>query len=83
MSKYERKVTKVGNSYGITFPKDVLKDAGISYGDNVQIELNDGKITLQKKKEINLPKGLSPDFFEVLERNTTKHNKTIEDLVDR
>ncbi|WP_407268460.1 AbrB/MazE/SpoVT family DNA-binding domain-containing protein [Radiobacillus sp. PE A8.2] len=82
-NKYERKVTKIGNSYGITFPKEFLQEAGISYGDNVQMELKDGEIVIQKKKDVKLPKGLSPDFFEVLERNTKKHEKTIKDLVDR
>lgn len=83
MSKHERKVTKIGNSYGITFPKDLLKEAGISYGDDVQIELKNGEIVINKKEDVKLPKGLSPDFFEVLERNVTKHEKTIRDLVDR
>lgn len=46
MSNYERKLTKVGNSYGITFPKEILKEAGITYGDTVKMELKDGKITL-------------------------------------
>lgn len=83
LSKIERKVTKIGNSYGITVPVDMLKEAGLSYGDNVQLESKDGEIVLRKKKEIELPKGLSEDFFEVLERNTNKHEKTIRDLVDR
>ena len=83
MSKIERKVTKIGNSYGITVPADMLKEAGLSYGDNVQLESKDGEIVLRKKKEVKLPEGLSADFFEVLERNTNKHEKTIQDLVDR
>jgi antitoxin MazE len=83
VDKAERKITKIGNSYGITIPKELLKEAGISYGDNMQIEQKNGEITLKKKEEIKLPKGLSPDFFEVLERNTNKHEKTIKDLVDR
>lgn len=83
MSNIERKVTKIGNSYGVTVPVDMLKEAGISYGDHVQLELKEGKIIMVKKEEIRLPKGLSPDFFDTLERNTNKHEKTIQDLVDR
>ncbi|RYG72180.1 AbrB/MazE/SpoVT family DNA-binding domain-containing protein [Lentibacillus lipolyticus] len=79
----ERKITKVGNSYGITFPKDLLKEAGISYGDNVKVELKDGNIVLRKKEDIKLPEDISADFFEVLERNIEKHEKTVRDLVDR
>lgn len=83
MSKIERKITKIGNSYGITVPVDMLKEAGLSYGDHVQLESKDGEIVLRKKKDIKLPEGLSADFFEVLERNTNKHEKTVQDLIDR
>jgi len=83
MSKIERKVTKIGNSYGITVPVDMLKEAGLSYGDNVQLESKDGEIVIRKKRDVKLPEGLSTDFFEVLERNTNKHEKTIQELVDR
>ena len=83
MRRIKRKVTKIGNSYGVTIPVDMLKEAGISYGDHVQLELKEGKIMMEKREEIKLPEGLSADFFEVLERNTNKHEKTIQDLVDR
>ncbi len=83
LSYIERKVTKIGNSYGITVPTSMLREAGLSYGDNVQLESKDGEIILRKRKDIKLPVGLSPDFFEVLERNTNKHEKTIQDLIDR
>ncbi|GAB3797448.1 AbrB/MazE/SpoVT family DNA-binding domain-containing protein [Virgibacillus kimchii] len=83
MHKHERKIIKVGNSYGITFPKDFLKEAGLSYGDNVEMEMKEGNITLYKKEEIELPEGISPDFFKVLERNTKKHKETIDELVNR
>jgi putative addiction module antidote len=83
LGKIERKITKIGNSYGITIPKELLKESGISYGDSVQMEQKNGKIVLRKKEEIKLPEGISSDFFEVLERNTLKHDKTIRELVDR
>lgn len=51
MEKIERKVTKIGNSIGITLPPDLLREAGISYGDDVQLEAKDGKIILQKKSK--------------------------------
>lgn len=70
MGIYERKITKIGNSYGITLPQEILKEAGMNYGDSVEIVKVDDTISIQKKKDIKLPKGLSSDFFEVLERNT-------------
>ena len=83
MKKHERKITKIGNSYGITFPKEFLKEAGLSYGDNVEMELKEGEIKLHKKEDVELPEGISADFFKILERNTKKHKETIEELVDR
>ena len=83
MSNIERKVTKIGNSYGITIPAEFLKESGLSYGDNVQLNLKDGEIVMRKKEEVSLPEGISADFFKVLERNANKHEKTIQDLVDR
>lgn len=83
MADYERKITKIGNSYGITIPKEILKEAGIGYGDSVEIAKEEDKIYIQKKKSVKLPKGLSSDFFEVLEKNTEMHEKTLSDLVDR
>ncbi|MBU5465387.1 AbrB/MazE/SpoVT family DNA-binding domain-containing protein [Virgibacillus sp. MSJ-26] len=83
MKEYERKITKIGNSYGITLPQELLREAGIDYGDRVEIEKVDDKIYIQKKKNMIIPKGLSPDFFEVLEKNTKKHEETLRDLIDR
>lgn len=53
----ERKVTKIGNSIGITLPPELLKNVELAQGDNVQIELKDGKIILQKREQIRLPDG--------------------------
>jgi len=83
MSNIERKVTKIGNSYGITIPAEFLKESGLSYGDNVQLNVKDGEIVMRKKEEMKIPEGISADFFKVLERNANKHEKTIQDLVDR
>ena len=66
MTKYERKITKIGNSYGITLPKTLLKEANISYGDNVTVEVKDGKILVQREEEIKLPDGVDNEFMELL-----------------
>lgn len=53
----ERKITKIGNNYGITIPTSLLKEADISYGDYVRVELEERKIVLQKKNIVKLPRG--------------------------
>ena len=50
MKQFERKVTKIGNSFGITLPYELLRQVGLAQGDDVQIEVIDGKVVLQKKR---------------------------------
>lgn len=80
---HERKLTKIGNSYGITFPKEILKEAGITYGDSVQMEFKEGKITLQKKEEIILPEGVDQEFMSVLTDVIKEHDIAFKGLVDK
>ena len=83
LSKVERKVTKIGNSYGITVPVDMLKEAGLSYGDNVQLESKDGEIVLKKISEIKLPEGVDNDFIDVLNDVIKEHKVAFKGLVDK
>jgi len=66
MSDIERKITKIGNSMGVTIPTDILREVGLKHGDQVQIKINNGKITLQKKENIELPKGVDEAFLDTL-----------------
>lgn len=79
----ERKVTKIGKSYGVTIPLDLLRRNGIDPGDMVQLTSENGKISLQKSHKVTLPEGISPDFFDVLEETTKKHDEALKGLVDR
>jgi len=81
--KYQRKVTKIGNSYGVTFPKELLKEAKIAYGDNVSVELKDGKIVLERIEEIKLPDGVDSEFMEVLSDVIKEHETAFKGLVDK
>lgn len=79
----ERKITRIGKSYGVTIPLELLKEHGIDPGDMVQISSHDGEISLQKSRKVSLPKGISSDFFEVLKETTAKHEEALKGLVDR
>ncbi|WP_240377279.1 AbrB/MazE/SpoVT family DNA-binding domain-containing protein [Bacillus piscicola] len=83
VNNLERKVTKIGRSYGITIPLDMLKEHGIKPGDTVSVTGKDGEISFKKSRKVDLPDGISSDFFEVLERNTQKHDETLKGLIDR
>lgn len=42
------KLTKVGNSTGLTLPRDVLSAAGLQRGDEVAVAVRDGRIEIAK-----------------------------------
>lgn len=83
MRKNERKVTKIGNSYGITLPADLLKESGISYGDHVQLEVKEGKIIIEKRQDVELPEGIDHDFMGVLNDVIKEHRVAFKGLVDK
>ncbi|BCG59372.1 AbrB/MazE/SpoVT family DNA-binding domain-containing protein [Paenibacillus sp. URB8-2] len=80
----ERKVTKFGNSLGITMT-DALKQIGLELGDTVQIDVNqaNGEIIIKKAHKIHLPEGISPDFFENLNDVIHEYDRTLKELKDR
>lgn len=83
MLSAERKVLKVGNSLGVTFPMEFLNKLGIHQGDEIQMELEEDKIVIKKSKTVDLPKGISQDFFEVLNETLEEYDETIKGLIDR
>ncbi|WP_339172616.1 AbrB/MazE/SpoVT family DNA-binding domain-containing protein [Anoxybacillus sp. FSL W8-1294] len=83
MLSAERKVLKVGNSLGVTFPMEFLNKLGIHQGDEIQMELEEDKIVIRKSKKVDLLKGISQDFFEVLNETLEEYDETIKGLIDR
>src|SRR5699024_5295112 len=83
VSTYDRKITKIGNSYGITFPKELLKEAKISYGDKVSVELMERKITREKEEDITLPEGVDHDLMKLLSDVIQEHDTACKGLVDK
>ncbi|MGE7824992.1 AbrB/MazE/SpoVT family DNA-binding domain-containing protein [Paenibacillus sp. NPDC093718] len=80
----ERKVTKFGNSLGITMT-DALKQIGLELGDTVQIDVNqtDGEIIIKKANKVSLPDGISPDFLDTLSEIMSEYDQTLKGLKDR
>lgn len=79
----ERKITKIGNSLGITIPHELLQKAGLQQGDDIQLEFVDGVIQLVKSRKVSLPDGISEDFFDVLNDTVKQYDQTIKGLVNR
>ena len=83
LEHFERKVTKIGNSFGITLPNELLRLVGLEQGDDVHVEVNDGKIVLRKKEHIKLPEGVDAEFMDTLNEVIREHDKAFKGLVDR
>ena len=45
---HHTKLTKIGNSTGLTLPRDVLAAANLDRGDEVAVEVRDGRIEIAK-----------------------------------
>ncbi|MGM1046465.1 MAG: AbrB/MazE/SpoVT family DNA-binding domain-containing protein [Bacillota bacterium] len=84
VNEMERKVTKFGNSLGITMT-DALKQIGLKSGDTVQIDVDqsNGEIVIKKANKVPLPDGISPDFFDNLSEIISKYDQTLKGLKDR
>ena len=80
----ERKVSKFGNSLGITMT-DALKQIGLEVGDTVRIDVreHDGEIVIKKVNKVALPTGISPDFLDTLSQVMEEYDETLKGLKDR
>ncbi|MGZ9585680.1 AbrB/MazE/SpoVT family DNA-binding domain-containing protein [Paenibacillus marinisediminis] len=80
----ERKVTKFGNSLGITMT-EALKQIGLELGDSVNIEVREanGEIIIRKANKVVLPAGISTDFLDTLSHVIDQYDETLKNLKDR
>ncbi|WP_199621452.1 AbrB/MazE/SpoVT family DNA-binding domain-containing protein [Paenibacillus alkalitolerans] len=84
VTEMERKVTKFGNSLGITMT-EALKQIGLELGDTVHIDVrkSDGEIVIRKAYKVELPSGIGPDFLETLSEVMEQYDETLKGLKDR
>ncbi len=80
----ERKVTKFGNSLGISMT-DALKQIGLGLGDTVHIDIKEteGEIIIRKVNKVILPVGLDKQFIETLSQVISEYDDTLRGLKDR
>lgn len=82
---FERKVTKIGNSLGLTLPQEFYTTLNIQQGDVLSLEINEEneQIVIKKSKKISMPEGVNPKFLESLNRTINKFDGAFKDLVNR
>lgn len=82
----QRKVTKIGNSFGVTLPPEVLEHANLKQGDEIKFTLEkDGIVSFKKYKHLNTEvlSDFDQDFLDGLQDLFDKYNKTLRNLADR
>jgi antitoxin MazE len=84
VTEMERKVTKFGNSLGITMT-EALKQIGLELGDTVQIDVRNAnrEIIIKKANKVALPTGISSEFIETLSQVMDQYDDTLKGLKDR
>lgn len=83
MERTHRKVTKIGNSLGVTLNKELLNKIHADFGDELEVIVkeNEGEIVLRKAP--TLPQGIDPRFFEIFDEMMEQYHETIEGLKNR
>ncbi|MFT8309752.1 MAG: AbrB/MazE/SpoVT family DNA-binding domain-containing protein [Sporolactobacillus sp.] len=80
----ERKIFKMGNSYGSTYPKEVLEHLHVNPGDEIVFEnLDDGTVKIRKSKAVNLPDGIDQEFIKMVDQIIKDNDAVFRGLVDR
>lgn len=85
MKPVERKVTKIGNSLGITVPQEIINLLDVNLGDIVSLEVNDNndEIIIKKQKKVSLPKDVDPAFLDIVSDVFEKYDETLKGLANR
>lgn len=80
----ERKIFKMGNSFGSTYPKEVLAHLNVKPGDEIVFEnLSDGTVNIRKRKVANLPDGIDPEFIDMVDQIIKDNDAVFRGLVNR
>jgi putative addiction module antidote len=80
----ERKIVKMGNSYGSTYPLEVLKHLHAKQGDHIAFELQpDGTVTIKKQSTSQLPDGIDPEFLQTVTEVMNQYDDAIKELANK
>lgn len=80
--EFRRKVTRVGNSMGITIPNEFVQVQGIQPGDEYQIRVNDqGDIILRRVSRI--PDNVRPEVLNLFAETFMEYEDVLRTLKDK
>lgn len=76
-----QKIIKVGNSAALTLPIQFLRDAGLSIGDEMDVETNGKLKMVLAKSKSSLPKSaLTPEFKSWLDQFLSEYKPVLDEL---
>jgi putative addiction module antidote len=81
VKELERKVSKMGNSLGVTMTES-LKSLNINLGDSVKINVRGDEIIIKKIPYVTLPQGICPEFFTILKEISEEYDQALNELKD-
>ncbi|TGA98971.1 AbrB family transcriptional regulator [Sporolactobacillus shoreae] len=80
----QRKIFKMGNSYGSTYPIEVLEHLNAKPGDQVEFKLQaDGTVTIKKKNNVQLPDGIDPELIKTVTGVMNQYDRAIKELAKK
>lgn len=74
-----RKILQIGDSAGITIPKDLLKKLGLKVGESVELQEENGAVMLKKPQSEVVDKELLSWTDEFIDT----HREALEELADK
>lgn len=80
--EFRRKVTRVGNSIGITIPNEFVQDQDIQLGDEYRVMVNDqGDIILRRVTRI--PDNVRPEVLNLFAETFLEYEDVLRTLRDK
>jgi len=84
VTRYSRKIGRMGNSLGVSLPKVLAEKMNVSQGDEIEFIENDrGEVVLKKVRKSQLPDNVRPEVLEAFIDVFEEDEGVLEDLRDR
>lgn len=84
IKRYSRKVGRMGNSLGVSLPKELAENLNIAQGDEVEfIQNSQGEVTFKKNRQVQLPENVRAEVLEAFYDVFEEDSGILADLRDR
>jgi antitoxin MazE len=82
--RYSRKIGRMGNSLGVSLPKNLAEKMNVVQGDEIEFVENEAvEILLRKVRHVELPENVRPEVLEAFYDVFEEDREIFDDLRDR